>query len=476
MRPGPGEPSAGCHLCGLPLGPSPLDRPIAGRRVSFCCHGCHQVFLLLSAATGALPEHFRETGLYTLCLEWGIVRGPVGRTDPPPPPDLPFLDLTCRAEGMWCPSCAWLMEEVLRRTEGVIESTVSFASDTVRLKYLPQKVSPREIASRVERLGYRLCPAGEGETGRAERGLLFRLGLSAILTAQIMMVSLLLYSGFFRDLSKAVIACVSYPLFGMATAVLFYGGFPILRRGFAALRYGSPSMDTLVSLGALSSYLYSAVQVARGSLHLYFDTASMLITLVLLGRYLELRARERVSEGIAGLYRAAGGKVRTSEGEREKWVSPGEVQPGGAFTVIAGETIPLDGRVMGGRALVDESLLTGEARPRAKTQGDTVVGGSMVRDGELQASRPPARPGKAWWGGSSRQWRMPSPEKALTSFLPTGSAGFLSPWSSLLPGLWPSAPGSAGSLRIRPFSAPLPFFSSRAPAPWALPFPWPRWL
>ena len=201
-----------------------------------------------------------------------------------------------------------------------------------------------------------------------------------------MMVSFVLYSGFFRASMHAAAWYFSYPLFVMATFVVFYGGLPILRRGLAALRYRSPSMDTLVSISALSSYLYSSVQMIEGSLHLYFDTASMLITFVLLGRYVELRLRDRLSAGLAELYEMRQGKIRTRAGAREKWVKAGEMTPGDRFTVMTGEAILLDGRVIGGGGLVDESLITGEARPRTTRPGDMVIGGSMVREGCLEVA------------------------------------------------------------------------------------------
>ncbi len=376
-----------CRLCGLPLGASRLRDNTGQGAARFCCHGCHQVFLLLSAATGALPEDFQKTDLYQACLKAGIIRpaeAAPGYDPIAPPTDLPPLELFYKIEGMWCPSCAWLIEEVTRRTAGVIEPRVSFVSDTVRLKYLPHKVAPAEIVAAIGKLGYRIeAPGGNEAAGPERKTELQRLGLSAILTANIMMLSFVLYSGFFRAFAPAAAWCFSYPLFVMATFVVFYGGLPILRRGLAALRYHSPSMDTLVSISALSSYLYSCASMIGGGLHLYFDTASMLVTFVLLGRHVELRLRERLSAGLTELYEMRQGKIRTRAGAKEQWVSAARMAPGDRFTVMTGEAILLDGRVIDGSGFVDESLITGEARPRTKQPGDMVIGGSMVREGQL---------------------------------------------------------------------------------------------
>jgi heavy metal translocating P-type ATPase len=309
-----------------------------------------------------------------------------------------------KVEGMWCPTCSWLIEEVLRRTKGILEPQASFLSDLVQVKYFPQILSPKEIMASISRLGYRPSLFQEGSAvGREKKDLQIRLGVSSILTMNVMMISFALYAGFFRDLSPTAIGYFSYPLWLMTTPVIFYGGLPILRRAYAGLRYGSASMDTLISVGALAAYFYSIVQMARGSLHLYFDTTSMLITLVLLGKYVETHARERVSAGITDLYKLANQKVRLftptptlppqgggnsaggglAEGGKERWAPSKDVKAGDEFLVFAGERIPLDGQIISGHGTVDESILTGESRPIKKRLGEEVKGGVLLLDGQL---------------------------------------------------------------------------------------------
>ncbi len=289
---------------------------------------------------------------------------------------------------MWCPSCAWIVEEVLRRTRGVVEPQVSFLADMVHLRYLPHRVSPQEILDAVSRLGFRPALFEDEPAASAERrSRAVRLGVSAILTANIMMISMALYFGFFEDLSPRVIGYLSYPAWGMATAVVFYGGLPILRRGWAAIRYRRPSMDTLIAVGAMSAYAYSCLQMAAGSVHVYFDTAAMLVTFVLLGRSIEDYARSRVVSGIEDLHRLTRQKVRRWNpfaGGKEEWELPANIRPGDDFLVFAGERVPLDGRVVSGEVDVDESVLTGEAAPVKKLAGDEILGGVRVLRGEAQ--------------------------------------------------------------------------------------------
>ena len=382
-----------CDLCGLPLARLKVQHAVGDKIFRFCCPGCRQVFLILSTSPEGMPTNFRETELYKACLESGVIareEEDVSSREPPqdspnPESSPPPLSLTIKVDGMWCPACSWLIEEVLRRTKGVLEPRVFFLSDLVQVKYLPHILSPQEIMTRISTLGYRpsFFPEGEALT-REKKDLQLRLGVSSILAMNVMMISLALYAGFFRDLSQTVIGYFSYPLWLMTTPVIFYGGLPILRRAYAGLRYGSASMDTLISVGALAAYSYSLVQMARGSLHLYFDTASMLITLVLLGKYIEIHAREKISAGITDLYKLASQKVRLSNNGKEIWIPAKDAKPGDDFLVLGGERVPLDGRVFSGGGDVDQSIFTGEAMPVRKRPGDEIMGGVLLLEGNLK--------------------------------------------------------------------------------------------
>lgn len=292
---------------------------------------------------------------------------------------------------MWCPACSWLIGEVLRKTEGIVQSKVSFWNDWVEVKYLPHLVRPDEILSRISRLGYHpsLSPGSALEAGE-RRDRLLRLGISSILTANVMMISFALYGGFFQDFSADVIGYLSYPIAAMATPVVFYGGWPVLRKGAAGLWHRVPTIESFIAIGILSAYGYSLFQMTRGSLHLYFDTAAMLIVLYLLGRSIEMHVRKKATQGITDLYRLARQKVRLRREGKELWVPADTVPPGEEVLALAGERIPLDGRVVEGKAHVDESFLTGESKPVGKKPGDEVFAGSLLLDQELtlRSTRP----------------------------------------------------------------------------------------
>jgi heavy metal translocating P-type ATPase len=390
-----------CALCRLPLGRSQTSQRINGESLHFCCQGCLSVFLILFNSPDGVPPNFRDTELYRSCIESGILprteEDLVAKVDSRNHvtqevslshgrEETAFAQgLTLKVEGMWCMACSWLIEEALRKTKGIVEAKVLFVSDLAQIAYLPPSVSLREIIEKIRKLGYQASLLDD-RAGRSpeKRELLLRLGVSSLLTANAMMISFALYMGYIEDLTQEGVRILSYPLAVLATFVLFYCGLPILRKGILALRYRNPSMDTLIAAGSLAAYSYSLLQMRKGSLNVYFDTACMLITVVLIGRYIEVSAKERINSGMTELYRLAHQKARLDLAEKERWVDAEAVLPGDRFVVLEGERIPLDGRILSGLGRVDESVLTGEPRPVKKSIGDEVMGGTLLLEGDLR--------------------------------------------------------------------------------------------
>ncbi|MEJ2637959.1 MAG: heavy metal translocating P-type ATPase [Desulfosarcinaceae bacterium] len=200
-----------------------------------------------------------------------------------------------------------------------------------------------------------------------------------------MMFSFALYSGFFIDLGAEGIANLTGPLAVMASVVFFYGGWPIHRKAWSGLRARAAGMEALITIGSASAYGYSLYQWYLGSIHLYFDSASMLITLVLLGKLIEGRAKNRVQKTLTSLFDLAPRKVRlcTPASPRGRFVSTEQLAPGDRFRVAAEEQIAADGRVTEGSGSLSEAALTGEARPIVVHTGDRVRGGARLLSGEL---------------------------------------------------------------------------------------------
>ena len=397
-----------CDLCGLPLRYGHITSTVSEKTFQFCCLGCRQVFQMLSEASStADPSSFKETELFKKCQEMGIIPKSeadleqIAPTDTSQPsyqsahkgmddlkaeseiPDQNTLGINLVVKDMWCPSCAWVIEEALKRSLGVRNVSCNFSTDRVFCEYNPVKTSPSQIAHTISTLGYRTSTSDKEEPSGEKKREFIRFVISALLTMNVMMLSFALYSGFITDLSQETILKLSFPIFVMASIVLFYGGRKIYQRAWSGITSAAFSMETLITAGAFCAYLYSTVNLINGSIHLYYDTSSMLITLVLLGKTLEGRAKGEIQQGIEKLFSRRPTKVKIcSEVFPEgRYANVEQLQKGDIFKIEEGEIIPADGLIVEGKGALDESTLTGEARPVAMKVGDKVISGSEVIQG-----------------------------------------------------------------------------------------------
>lgn len=384
---------SGCDLCGLAVGRHPFTRSFGGEEKHFCCLGCMNVYaILLESGVIAAGQNVRETEVFKRSLALGLISNGGGNSSaslPPIPPDAATQEALLQVSGMWCSSCAWLIEHALAGERGVVTVEAFFASDLVKVKYCPQFVPPNRIAERIAELGYRASEyTGENESADAansanseSRDLLLRLGISGFLYLNIMTLSMALYVGYFEQIADSVRRFLPFVLMGLATPVIFYSAMPILKLAWRGLVNGVVRMESLLGLGILAAYGYSAAQAFTGGEHIYFDTASAIVTLVLAGKLIERNAKERTARAVTLLYRMMPKKVRllapAASGGAEHFVAADALNVGDVFVVKAGERIPADGLIVEGASHADESLLTGESSPVEKVPGNTVVAGSV---------------------------------------------------------------------------------------------------
>jgi heavy metal translocating P-type ATPase len=380
-----------CELCGLGCGKHPYTQRVHDRERFFCCLGCMNVYLILSESC-AEGEDFRDTELFKRSLELGLISqaGERPRAAANSAPSQVYSDacvqeLLLQVQGMWCTSCAWLIEYAVGKIPGVAGVEASFASDLVKVKYQPQYVPPDRVVKRIESLGYKAQEFRPGmEADEAEnRALILRVGLAAFLWMNVMYLSMTLYISFFEHISDSIRYYVPFFIWALATPVIFYCGSPILKLAWRGLVNGVVRMESLLSLGVLTAYFYSIVQTFRGDRHIYFDTACVIVTLVLAGKLIERNAKGRASRWITLLHRMMPNKARLFVRGQEHFVSIEALEPGQVVVVKAGERIPVDGTVVDGDSHADESLLTGESKPVVKQQGDVTLAGSVNLDGVL---------------------------------------------------------------------------------------------
>jgi heavy metal translocating P-type ATPase len=385
-----------CDLCDLPLRHRTFTVSSADKSYYFCCKGCKQVFQMLAEKHGSGdPDSFKDSELFKKCQELGIIPKSEAelvlketssasvKDEATEIKEQRAIRLSLKLRGMWCPACAWVIEESLKKKPGISNIHCSFSSDRMRCDYDPILLSPPQIMSSIQGLGYDAFLPEGSEQARERKREIIRFAISAFLTMNVMMFSFALYSGFFTELSHETIHNLSWPIFVMASVVLFYGGRKIYQRAWAGVTYAGFGMEALITVGAFSAYLYSTYQLLSGSIHLYYDTASMLIVLVTLGKFLESRAKAEVQEGLESLFSLRPSKVKLFLPGQNQWryVSAEQLAQGDLFQVETGEVVPADGKVMEGKVKVDESSITGEALPVAKVPGDNLRSGVRVIHG-----------------------------------------------------------------------------------------------
>ena len=301
-------------------------------------------------------------------------------------------EVTFEVKGMTCASCVGRVERVLKKVPGVLEASVNLANERATVEYLAGEVEPRELEKAVEGAGYGVLREDERSSvadshERDYRKLRTHFLLAAALTAMILVGSL---PHMFEFMLPIPAGWLNLGLLLLATPVQLWAGWRFYRGAWAALKHGQANMNTLVVMGTSAAYLYSAVAAlapglfAAGRAEVYFDTSALIITLILLGRLLEARAKGRTNEAIKKLARLQAKTARVVRDEEEVDVPVENVEIGDIVVVRPGEKIAVDGLVLSGESAVDESMITGESIPVTKREGDEVIGATMNTSGSFR--------------------------------------------------------------------------------------------
>jgi len=283
-------------------------------------------------------------------------------------------------EGMTCASCALRIERVLSKQEGVEGAVVNFAGQEARAVVDPGVVDIAHLREAIEKIGYEITPI-EGEerrdlAGRYAEEVEFQkrnLIGAAVLSVPVLALAMLGPDTLWSHLVQAA----------LATVVVFWFGKQFHEATWKQLKSLSPAMDTLVSVGTVTAWAYSVWAMFTDA-PVFFDTAAMITTLILLGRYFEARAKGRASNAITKLLELGAKQARVVRDGVEVMVDPAAVLPGETVVVFPGEKIPVDGIIRSGSSSIDESMLTGESKPVDKGPGDEVFGATINQQGRLE--------------------------------------------------------------------------------------------
>jgi copper-transporting P-type ATPase V len=285
-------------------------------------------------------------------------------------------ELTFDVVGMTCGSCVQRVEKTLLKQPGVLDCRINLATAEATVRLSADAAPFESLKAAVQARGYDIDIHRDrraDDPGRAEE----QAWLRRVWLAWPLGVIVMLLSTFRMEVGWA-----RWTAFVLATPVQFWAGWPFLSGAARRARTRSANMDTLIALGTLTAYVYS-VWALFSDETLYFDTAALIIAFLLLGKYLEARARGKAGEAIKRLVELGAKDAHVVRGGREFLMLLDQVKVGDVVRVRPGEKIPTDGVVMEGASAVDESMLTGESIPVEKTEGDRVIGGTLCTDGTL---------------------------------------------------------------------------------------------
>ncbi|MDI6897015.1 heavy metal translocating P-type ATPase [Methanocella conradii] len=306
---------------------------------------------------------------------------------------------TLPVQGMTCASCVKRVEDALREKQGVIDVSVNLATERVTVRYNPEEATLPGLKKAIIEAGYTVPEIKaerefvdvEREARRREMSdLTEKFVLSGIAAAAIM--ALMFLRPYIPIISSLPHEWVMYISFLLATPVQFWIGWRFYKGAYAALKHGTADMNVLIAVGTSAAYFYSVIATFAPRLvaiggempATYYDTSTMIIALILLGRLLEARAKGRTSEAIRRLTGLQARTARVIRDSREEEVLVEDVKVGDIVVVRPGEKIPVDGVVIDGYSSVDESMITGEPIPASKKAGDNVIGATINKTGSFK--------------------------------------------------------------------------------------------
>jgi Cu+-exporting ATPase len=299
---------------------------------------------------------------------------------------------TFAVSGMTCAACSTRIEKVIKKVDGVINANVNLANEKANIEYIPGKTNLDQLIAAIKKAGYSAKVAGDAnaDTEKEAREKEYKTQRNKFLLG--ILLSIWFLPQMISDLQMQYGFDVGFQFhinpwiqLLLATPVQFYVGGHFYRDAYNALRGGSANMATLVALGTSAAYFYSLVVTITGAdTGLYYEAAAIIITLIILGKLLEARAKGQTSDAIKKLMGLQAKTARVIREGEEKDIPIEDVIVDDVIFVRAGEKIPVDGEIIEGSSTIDESMLTGESLPVSKNKGDSVIGATVNKHGSFK--------------------------------------------------------------------------------------------
>ena len=300
-------------------------------------------------------------------------------------------------DGISCAACAWLIEMQLEKLEGLIKINVNATSQRATVKWQDDALKLSDILHAIEHIGYQALPfkANEAELRNKKQSKAFikRLGISGILMMQIMMIAFGLYFGAFSEMAEHNKVYLRWVSFILAIPIIFYGAFPFYTGAIKAIKAKRLSMDVPVSIAIILAFSASAWATITQQGEVYFESVSMFTFLLLIGKFLEFRARSHASQVSANLLKLmpmtatkvilSGDGISEESQSKEVLVAAKQLIQGDLVIIKPGEVVPADGIITSGVSQLNEAMLSGEQLPINKTINDNVFAGTINGDGNI---------------------------------------------------------------------------------------------
>lgn len=383
-----------CFHCGLKLVEGSIFyTPVLGQARPMCCPGCQ-------AVAQAIVDNGLES-YYQFRTEKALKGDPLldstlEKLKAYDHPDIQqeFVvkdgaqnQIQLTVEGISCAACGWLIEKQLSNLEGISRIGVNVSARRATISWQEDKVSLSDIIKRIEQIGYHALPfqpdKHEASFRRENKLFLKRLGLSGLMSMQVMMLAVGLYFGLFGDIEAQTKHYFHVISLILTTPVVIYSGYGFYSSAFNALRLKSVNMDVSVTIAIWGTYLSSGWATYTQQGDIYFESVCMFIFLLLISRFLEHRSRYLATQISANMIKYIPlTATLLNQGQTTSCLAK-HLKPGDTVLVKPGETIPVDAQVLSGHGQVDEAMLTGESGTVSKQSGDTVFGGTINQQGTL---------------------------------------------------------------------------------------------
>ncbi len=372
-----------CNHCHLEFSENVM---IKENDLNFCCKGCQGVYHLLKS--DGLDSFYDKLGNKTLAPPLKIQNDDINKFD-----SKNFLDnyvsvtkdgfsqIDLIIEGIHCAACVWLNEKILYETKGIIEANINFTSNKARITWDEDKLKLSEIILKIRAIGYNAyaydSSVADEQASKAKRDYFIRMMVAVIASMNIMMLSVAKYTGFFTGITEAVKNMIHIGEFLLSTPVLFYSGWIFFKGGYYGLKNRIVNMDLLVASGSTLTYTYSMFILFGAKGESYFDSVAMIITFVLVGKYLEVIGKKSAVDTLDKIKSSLPLEAVVIENNIKKTVALNSIKLGDIIEIKAGEKVPVDGIITKGEGFFDESTLTGESIPVYKKIDETIFSGTI---------------------------------------------------------------------------------------------------